>query len=244
MTTIQFQGAQGPEVSSPPYKTWTQPIWDLATDTPIGFEILSRSDTGTAPTALASGDLGPADAWALEGDLVDLAASTLERLDISGCVFLNCTPSTVADDRLTERLVSFATRLGIECGTIVVEITEGKSDTEEPMVTRGALRLREAGFRLAVDDLGADGAGLARVAAIQPDWVKLDRRLVAQVDEETLAAKMIEAIAEFGLSAGIPLIAEGIERPNQLAVLRSMGLGFGQGYLLGMPRPAAMPLAA
>lgn len=221
------------------YHTWTQPIWDLQTDRAIGAEVLSRNGAGTVPEGLIAPGADSAEAWALEAALIDVAAATLNRTDSDGLVFINCSPPVIEDERLTDHLRGFCDRSGIHAEHVVIEITEGRPGTDEAMVTRGAFRLREAGFQLAIDDLGADGSGLARVAGIHPDWIKIDRGLIEAIDRGAVGARLVEAVCDFGAQSGIPLIAEGIERPAQLAFLRSMGIGYGQGFLLGMPRPAA-----
>jgi EAL domain-containing protein (putative c-di-GMP-specific phosphodiesterase class I) len=94
-------------------------------------------------------------------------------------------------------------------------------------------------MRVAVDDTGSGFAGLQRLVDVRPEIVKLDRALTGQVDTDPPRRALVGAIRQFADDMGITVIAEGIEREEQLVVLRDMGVDCGQGYLLG--RPAALP---
>ena len=78
---------------------------------------------------------------------------------------------------------------------------------------------------------------LRHVARLEPDFIKLDRSLVDAVDTGRTARLIASAFAGLAAAMGAEIIAEGVERPGQLATLRDLGIRFGQGFLLGRPRP-------
>ncbi|MDP9085762.1 MAG: EAL domain-containing protein [Pseudomonadota bacterium] len=108
---------------------------------------------------------------------------------------------------------------------------------------RGIVRTyRELGFTSAIDDFGTGNAGLALLAEIQPDVVKLDMEIVRGVDSNTPRQAIVEAMVGLCRRLRISLIAEGIETDAELRMLRGLGVRLAQGYLLG--RPAIGQLSA
>jgi EAL domain-containing protein (putative c-di-GMP-specific phosphodiesterase class I) len=101
--------------------------------------------------------------------------------------------------------------------------------------------LHERGVRIAVDDAGAGFSSLEHILRLGPDIVKLDRKLITQVDRDPIRRSMIAALVHFAAETGIILIAEGIENTDELETLRRLGVRHGQGYHLALP--ADLPTA-
>ena len=116
---------------------------------------------------------------------------------------------------------------------LVIELTE--SEPDDALSTGSRLALREAGIRLAVDDLGAGYAALSRLIDLQPEIVKLDRFLTIGVAHDPRRAALLAAALHFCRATGATLVAEGVERPEDLATLVEVGVPLAQGYLLGRP---------
>jgi EAL domain-containing protein (putative c-di-GMP-specific phosphodiesterase class I) len=95
--------------------------------------------------------------------------------------------------------------------------------------------VRQAGGRVAVDDAGAGYASLRHILELRPDFVKLDRSLVAAVDRDPAIIAVVQMLGDFTSRLDSWLIAEGIERLEEMDVLASLGVPLGQGYLLGRP---------
>lgn len=91
--------------------------------------------------------------------------------------------------------------------------------------------------RIAVDDAGAGYSGLQQVMKIQPDLIKLDRSLVANVDSDPAKAALIDSFVRFAARTGSAVCAEGIETPEELKVLADLDVTYGQGYFLAKPGP-------
>jgi EAL domain-containing protein (putative c-di-GMP-specific phosphodiesterase class I)/CheY-like chemotaxis protein len=121
---------------------------------------------------------------------------------------------------------------------VVLEITERASLHHIRDVQSRVARLREMGYSIAVDDLGAGYAGLTSFAQLEPEVVKLDMSLVrnvhAQPTKQTLVRTMIAMCHELGMS----VVAEGIETPEERETIAELGCDLMQGYLFAKPGPA------
>jgi EAL domain-containing protein (putative c-di-GMP-specific phosphodiesterase class I) len=96
-------------------------------------------------------------------------------------------------------------------------------------------RLRERGFRIAVDDAGAGYSGLQTMVEIEPDFIKLDMSLTRGIERSHVKQKLVGTLRDFCDQAGIGLVAEGIERHAQLDALLDLGIVHGQGFLFARP---------
>jgi EAL domain-containing protein (putative c-di-GMP-specific phosphodiesterase class I) len=94
---------------------------------------------------------------------------------------------------------------------------------------------------LAIDDAGAGYANFQHILRLRPDFIKLDLGLTRGIDGDPVRRSLAAALVRFGEEIGALLIAEGVERREELAVLTDLGFAAAQGYLLG--RPAPLPLA-
>jgi EAL domain-containing protein (putative c-di-GMP-specific phosphodiesterase class I) len=105
----------------------------------------------------------------------------------------------------------------------------------------GALREAVAdlgrGVEIAVDDAGAGFASLRHVIELRPDYVKLDITLIRGVGDDDARRALVAGMVHFAAETGCLLVAEGIETEAELEALRQLGVGLGQGYLLGRPGP-------
>jgi hypothetical protein len=119
----------------------------------------------------------------------------------------------------------------------VIEITENERVDDHDQLAARLGPLRQRGARIAVDDAGAGYSGLQQVMQIQPDIIKLDRSLVANVDSDPAKAALIDSFVRFARRTGAIVCAEGIETPEELKVLADLDVTLGQGF--GLARPAA-----
>jgi diguanylate cyclase (GGDEF)-like protein len=226
-----------------------QPIWRLHADDVLGFEALAR------PAADFGFD-GPGEAFAVaeklgrahELDRVcrDATLARAHELPAGALLFLNVHPQTLDHAALDGAALAEAVRAaGLDPERLVLEITE-RSSARLDHVVEQADRLRELGFKLALDDVGAGNAGLEMLRRTPVDFVKIDRSVVAAAPADPNARAVLLAIAAYATSTGAFLIAEGIEteellafvrRADRLQGARPLVIGGGQGYLLGRPAP-------
>jgi EAL domain-containing protein (putative c-di-GMP-specific phosphodiesterase class I)/CheY-like chemotaxis protein len=210
-----------------------QPIVDLRTGEAVGFEALARfSGTPSRP-----------DAWfgaaARLGFLVELelaaARRALSRLpELPGHVSLavNASPHTIRSPAFAEAL-----RAAGRTDRVVVELTERAEGRDLAAVAEALEGLRREGVRVAIDDLASDRGALEPLALLRPDLVKLDITLVRGIDADPIRETLVSALASLATAMGARVVAEGIETPAELHVLRALGIPLGQGFLLGRPHP-------
>jgi EAL domain-containing protein (putative c-di-GMP-specific phosphodiesterase class I) len=165
---------------------------------------------------------------------------TLARQGSPGFTFVNLHPLELNDDSLLDPdapLSRFAPR-------VILEVTERAHLDNVRNVKHRVARLRELGFRIALDDLGGGYAGLTSFAALVPDFVKIDGELVKGLDKQPLRARLVGSIARVCKELGIPVVAEGIETAGEKEEALHAGCELLQGFLIGRPAsPDALGLA-
>lgn len=148
-----------------------------------------------------------------------------------GMLFVNLHPRDLLDAELTARdspLTSIANR-------VVLEITERSSIGEIQDLRRKVSELRELGFRIAVDDLGAGYAGLTSFALLEPDIVKIDMSLVRDIDKSPIKRRLVESLTRLCGDMGISVVGEGVETREEQATLLECGCDLFQGFLFAKP---------
>jgi len=120
---------------------------------------------------------------------------------------------------------------------VVLEIAERASLRHLKDASAQIAELRAAGFRIAIDDIGAGYAGLSSFALLEPEVVKLDIVLVRDVDQSPIKRRLIAWFIELCKSMAIPVVAEGVETEAERDALVALGCELFQGYLFGRPAP-------
>jgi EAL domain-containing protein (putative c-di-GMP-specific phosphodiesterase class I) len=150
-------------------------------------------------------------------------------------LFLNIHPNDLTDPNLLSPdapHMEFADR-------IVLEVTERSALDRVDKARRQVAALREAGFRIAVDDLGAGYAGLGSFIQLDPDMVKLDMALVRDVDSSSEKQHLVRSVTQVCGDLGLSVVGEGVETGAERDALVELGCDLLQGHLFG--RPAATP---
>lgn len=212
-----------------------QPVVDLRDGTVIGVEALAR------PTGFPG---GPAELFAeaaalglgVEAELaaVDAALALLPTLPDDVQMGVNVGPATACDPRLHERV---AAATAGRSHRVVVELTEHEDTSAHPDLPSRLADLRALGARVAIDDAGAGYAGLRTIVDLSPDVLKLDISLVSGIDTHPARRALVSSLVALAHELGAYLVAEGVERPGELAVLRGLGVAAAQGFYLARPVP-------
>jgi EAL domain-containing protein (putative c-di-GMP-specific phosphodiesterase class I) len=212
-----------------------QPIVSASGGHVFGYEALLRCDEPTVPNPQTF--LRTAERLGRPRELGRMirasVAATKARLATGHPFFVNLHAQDLSDEDLYSReapLTPFARE-------VVLEITEKTALEDIPDLRERAQSLREMGFRLAVDDLGAGYAGFATLACIEPNFVKLDRALVNGIDSEPYTGKLVGSFCALCHELGIQVVAEGVETAGEGDTLTSLGCDLLQGYLFGRPGP-------
>src|SRR6185503_14854614 len=157
-------------------------------------------------------------------------------------IAINFTPASLLDPQFEAKsLAAMVSDAGLSPRQITLECTEEQAVPDVDQLKRQVKALRRLGFGFAVDDAGAGYASFALIAALRPSIIKIDRLIAAGVARDDAKQALVEAFVSFGRRIGAQLLAEGIERRADLAVLRTLGVEFGQGYLIGRPSYEPLP---
>jgi EAL domain-containing protein (putative c-di-GMP-specific phosphodiesterase class I) len=207
-----------------------QPIFDLLDCRIVSLEALARF--WTEP-------IRPPSAWFAEatevglGVELELAAmrAALLRLDefpADVAIALNVSPATALDPRFCELLLDVAER-------VVIEITEHAQVDDYDALRAALAPLRERGAQLAIDDVGAGFANLRHILRLAPDIVKLDLSLTQEIARDPAREALATSLVGFAGGVGASIVAEGISSDEDLALLRTLGVDYGQGFHLARP---------
>lgn len=194
-----------------------QPVVELPSRTIVGAEALTRfvSEDGDRAHAWFDGAAAAGLGVPLEIAALESAVRSMQELPRRLCVVLNVSPATCLDPRLPE-LLKHSDRAA---SRIVLELTRRFPPSElEPLLT--ALKpLRQSGIRLTVNDAGSDATSMRHVRSLRPDFIKLDRSLIAGIEKDSRLHDLVRDMVEFGRLTGAGLIAVGIETEAELATL-------------------------
>ena len=157
-------------------------------------------------------------------------------------VAINFTPASLLDAQFeAAAFAAMVTDAGLEPRQITLECTEQQAVSEVGFLVRQVKAFRRLGFGFAIDDAGAGYASFSLIAALRPSVIKIDREIASGIARDDAKQALVEAFVSFGRRIGARLLAEGIERRADLAMLTALGVDLGQGFLIG--KPAAEPAA-
>jgi EAL domain-containing protein (putative c-di-GMP-specific phosphodiesterase class I) len=159
------------------------------------------------------------------------AASFVDAADPGASIFLNLHAADLADPDLRREDGSIASA----AKRFVLEVTERASLDQVENPSAVVAVLRERGFRIAVDDLGAGYAGMSSFTLLSPDVAKLDMSLVRNVDTDERREKVIKGLTGLCHDLGVVVVAEGVETVGERDKLLSLGCDLFQGYLIARP---------
>ncbi len=228
-------------VDEPLLSTVYQPIVDLAAGQVLGWESLARGPQGSQfenPSMLFEFAEEIGCLFSLEKICREQAVRGLGKLELGQKLFLNIHPQTLGDPDFrsgeTKRLLD---KHGLAPENVVFEITERHSIRDFTLFHRTLEHYRSQGYLVAIDDAGTGYSGLSRMAALRPDFIKVDMSLIRGIESNPVQRALMETLVTFADRIGCRIVAEGIETATELSSLLSMGVHFGQGYFLA--RPAA-----
>ncbi|GHD55332.1 GGDEF domain-containing protein [Jeongeupia chitinilytica] len=167
-----------------------------------------------------------------------VAAFVRERLP--GKLFLNVCPATlIHPDFRPGATLEILRDVGLSPQRVVIELTETQPTHDYDLLKEALLHYREMGFRIAIDDLGEGFSGLRLWSELKPEYVKIDKYFIQGLTQDAQKRQFVRSIHHIALNTGTRVVAEGIETPDELDVVRRIGISLAQGYLIG--RPQASP---
>jgi EAL domain-containing protein (putative c-di-GMP-specific phosphodiesterase class I) len=222
-------------------RTFFQPIVDIRDETILGYEALSR---GPKDSPLQS----PLQLFetAAESDLVfeldrlcrRAAFENVKGISPHQKIFVNIMPSALYDpDFQGSNLIGLLDSLELAPSQVVFELTEKFAIENYSLFADAIHDFTQMGFAFAVDDIGAGHSGLEKIAHLSPQYLKFDMDLIRDIDTSFVRREIVTALKNLGEKMDSTIIAEGIERKEELETLVGLGVPYGQGYLLGRPEP-------
>ena len=210
-----------------------QPIVRFSDGSAFAYEALLRSDNlalnGPEAILHAAERLGSLNV--LGRAVRGRAADSLKAMPGDVTLFVNLHPQDLMDPHLFDRQSS----LSLNAPRIVLEITERCGLSKIDDLAAKARKLRRMGFRIAVDDLGAGYSGLANVALLEPEFIKLDMALVRDIDQSDVKQKLVSSLVRLSKAMGHTIVAEGIETQAECDTLVGLECDLLQGYLFAKP---------
>lgn len=210
-----------------------QPIVEANSGRVYGYEALLRSEEAALPHPGAV--LDAAEKLQRTDELSRIirgrCAQTVSDSDREVVLFVNLQTTDLLDPELT----SPSAPLSQIADRVILEITERSSLEKIPDVRQRISELRQLGYRIAVDDLGAGYAGLTSFALLEPEIVKLDMTLVRNVHQSPTRQKLIRSMTSLCKDMGMLVVGEGVETIEERETLIDLGCDLLQGYLLARP---------
>lgn len=230
-------------------RVFYQPVVDIATGAVSGFEALLRWEHPERGLLMPGEFIGlaeetglivPIGTWVLNQACRQLQLwravfPEAEDLDLA----VNLSARQLAQADVVDVVGSALADSGLDPGRLVLEMTESVLMAHAADTIELLRALKGLGVRLAVDDFGTGYSSLAYLRRFPVDILKIDREFVARIGEDPEDTEIVRLVATLAHTLGLESVAEGVERPEQLEVLRSLGCGRAQGFMLHRPLPAS-----
>lgn len=228
-------------------RLWYQPVFSIDEPEPqlAGFEALvrwSHPQRGLlgahefVSLAEETGAIVPLGAWVMSEACKHVAPMGRDG-GHRPWVSVNIAARQLADETLADLVDRAVHESAIDHGRLRLEVTENVILANEE-VARGTLAiLRERGHTILMDDFGTGHASLSYLHRLPIGAIKIDRYFVGRMDESSECQEIVRSVVALARSLGMDAVAEGVERPQHVSMLREMGCRYVQGFLLGQPVP-------
>jgi diguanylate cyclase (GGDEF)-like protein len=219
---------------------------DIQTGKLVGFEMLARwksPEFGVVSPEMfipLAEDLGVIDK--LSESLISAALEDAKSWDPELTLAVNISPVQLRDPWFAQKLLKLLTECGFPPQRFEIEITESCLHENIAVVRSILTSLKNQGVKVSLDDFGTGFSSLAQLRALPFDRLKIDRSFVTELANEGANSELVAAIVALGRGLGLPIVAEGIENDEALAVLRQLGDIKGQGFHYGVPEDAEATL--
>ncbi len=223
--------------------TLLQPIVNIEKKTVFGYEALSRGPSDS-PLHGAQILFETAERSGLTSELEGLCLRTAAR-SWSGQgsplkLFVNISPAKLMPSEFNPSQLRKLLEINrLKPSDIVIELSERYPTADPSELLKTLSWLQAEGFLIAIDDLGSGYSGLKLWSELEPDFVKIDRHFIRDIQDDLIKREFLKSVVELANRLNCKLIAEGVETSAELRVVSDMGISLVQGFLLGRPKPFA-----
>ncbi|MEA2558711.1 MAG: hypothetical protein QOH06_215 [Acidobacteriota bacterium] len=174
-----------------------------------------------------------------EADMICIRAAMAEVIQLTSPVtsFLNVQPRSLTNPDFTARLCDEVHQSGLEERSIVLELTEQQTIVNPRAFASTLQRLRDCGFRIALDDFGEGSSNLNLFQDLRPDFLKISGTFCRGLAQDSFKQNIVQSTAEMAFRAGTATIMEAVETADDAQVLRRLGIDYAQGYFFLKPLP-------
>ncbi len=223
-----------------------QPIISLRDGSILGYEALSRGPAGTPlqnPDTMFSVARECGKLWELELLCRSKALESVYKQNTPISLFLNVNPFVIHDEQFMKGFTKdYLKKYNINPKNIFFEITEKSAMEDMTGFKQTIEHYKNQNYKIAIDDAGAGYSGLTMITDIHPHYIKLDIKLIHDIDKDEYKKELVKSLYEFCRVSNVFLIAEGIETKEQLSTLINIGVHYGQGYFIQKPQELIAPL--
>ncbi|OIR17671.1 putative membrane protein YjcC [mine drainage metagenome] len=216
-----------------------QPILDMHQAKVIGFEGLIRGPVGSmlhAPIELFDVARNCGMVTDVEYLSRRVVLESFARQNLPGKIFLNISPDILLQkDSRTGETLKYIEELGLKPNQVIIELTENAKTLDYQLLRDATQHYRSMGFEIAIDDLGEGFSGLRLWSEIRPNYVKIDKHFIHEINLDPVKQQFARSIQEIAEKSGARVIAEGIETQAELMAVRDLGIAYGQGYYIAKP---------
>jgi diguanylate cyclase (GGDEF)-like protein len=215
--------------------TLSQAIHRLSDETPVAWEFLSRYSNGhyENPDHFFRICAEQNVLTLVDHQCLRRAIQASERLPQARRFHLNLFPSTMISIPTEHLLEGFPPPTTDR--TFCIEISEQQIIGNPSYLIEPVMKLKAAGLKIAIDDVGFGNSCLESLIMLEPDVIKIDKRCVIGISEDPARIRYLQRYLDFARILGAEVIAEGIEQRDELDVLKDLGVEYGQGFLWGRP---------
>lgn len=166
----------------------------------------------------------------------ELSILQFKNLNLPGKLFLNASPETLFQPSFRSgQTLKLLEKIGLAPSRVVIELTEHSPLDNYGQVRNALKHYKEMGFEIAMDDLGSGYSGLRMWYELRPDYVKIDRHFMCNIDNDKVKQQFVRSINNIAKELDCKVIAEGVETENEFQFIEQIGLSFCQGFYFSHP---------
>ena len=212
-----------------------QPVVNVETQRIHAYEALVRGPNGESAASVLS-KVTEDNRYAFDQACRVKAIETAAEMNLDRRLNINFLPNAVYHPDACLRLTLTAAKsCGFPLDQITFEFTEDEQVVDRDHLKSIITAYRKHGFKTALDDFGAGYAGISLLADFQPDIIKIDRCIVSRIDTDRPRQAIVAGLMKTAEMLGLSVVAEGVERREELETLHNLGISLFQGFLFARP---------